>query len=65
MRLLVLREFVDQFIMHGMNNVKVITAQQAINIHHYKNTKKKSLETNAAVWLNKIRGFTTSNIIIN
>ena len=41
--------------MHGMNNVKVINAQQARIIHQY--TKEKPLKTNAATWFNKIRRF--------
>jgi hypothetical protein len=39
--------------MHGMNNVKVINAQQARIIHQY--TKEKLLKANAAAGLNKIR----------
>jgi hypothetical protein len=38
--MLVLKELVNEFIMHGTNNMKVITAQQARIIHHYKNTKE-------------------------
>jgi hypothetical protein len=52
MRLLVLIEFINQFTIHGMNNVKVINAPQAIIIHHNENTKEKSLKTDAAVWFN-------------
>jgi len=40
--------------MHGMNGVKVTNAQQARIIHHYKNTKEKSLKTNAVIWANKM-----------
>jgi len=41
-------------IMHGVNNVKVINAQQARIIHHYKKTKKMLLKTNAAIRFNKL-----------
>ena len=37
--LLVMITFVIQFVVHGMNNKKIINAQQAIIIRHYKNTK--------------------------
>jgi hypothetical protein len=40
--------------MHRINNVKVIEAQQARIIHHYKNTKDKLLKTNVAIWFNKM-----------
>jgi hypothetical protein len=40
--------------MHRMNNMKVINAQQARIIHHYKNTQKKLLKTNAAIRCNKM-----------
>ena len=40
--------------MHGMNNMKVINAQQAKIIHHHKNTKQKLLKTNAVIWFNKM-----------
>jgi len=39
--------------MQGIKNVKVINAQQARIIHHYKNTKKL-LKTNAAIRSNKL-----------
>ena len=40
--------------MHGMNNIKVINAQQVRIIHLHKNTKQKLLKTNAAIWFNKM-----------
>ena len=43
--------------MHAKNHVKVINAQHARMIHHYKNTKEKLLETNLAIWVNKMPSF--------
>jgi hypothetical protein len=40
--------------MHGINNLKVINAEQARTIGRYKNTKEKLLKTVAAVWFNKM-----------
>lgn len=37
--LLVLITFVIQFVVHGMNNMKIINTQQVIIIHHCKNTR--------------------------
>ena len=34
-------------------NIKFINAKQAIEIHAYKNTKRKLYKTNAAIWFNK------------
>jgi len=39
--------------MHGSMNIKFINAQQAIEIHAYKNTKRKLYKKNAAIWFNK------------
>ena len=54
MRLLVLIDFLNQRTVHGMNNAKLVNAQQAIIVHHNKNTKEKSLENDEAVWFNKM-----------
>jgi len=35
----------------------MINAQHARMIHHYKNTKEKLLETNLAIWFNKMLTF--------
>jgi len=43
--------------MHAKNHIKVINAQHARMIHHYKNTKEKLLETNLAIWFNKMLTF--------
>lgn len=59
--MVVLIKLVYQFTMYGMNNMKVISVQQARNIHHYKNTKEKLLTTNAAIWFNKRCTFKTPN----
>jgi hypothetical protein len=40
--------------MHGMNNFKIIDAQQAKMINNFKNAKEKLLKTNEAILLNKI-----------
>ena len=37
--LLVLTTLLIKLAIHGINNKKMINAQQAITIHHYKNTK--------------------------
>ena len=37
--------------------MKVINAQPARIIHHYKDTKEKLLKTNAAVWFKKMFRF--------
>jgi hypothetical protein len=39
--------------MHGSMNIKFINTKQAIEIHAYKNTKRKLYKTNAAIWFNK------------
>jgi hypothetical protein len=39
--------------MHGQPNIKFGTAQQAEQIHRYKNIKTKVYKTNAAIWYNK------------
>jgi len=39
--------------MQKMENVKIINAQQAKQIHHFKNTKERLYKTNASVWYNK------------
>jgi hypothetical protein len=39
--------------MHGSMNIKFINAKQTIDIHAYKNTKRKLYKTNAAIWFNK------------
>jgi hypothetical protein len=39
--------------MHESMNIKFIKAKQAIDIHAYKNTKKKMSKTNAAIWFSK------------
>jgi len=36
--------------MHGMNNIRVINAQQTRIIHHYNSTEEKLFKTNAAIW---------------
>jgi hypothetical protein len=40
--------------MHGGNNVKFISAQQAKATYLHHNIKKKLLNTNAAIWFNKV-----------
>jgi hypothetical protein len=40
--------------MHGDNNVKFISAQQAKTTYHHHNIKKRLLKTNAAIWFNKV-----------
>jgi len=37
-------------------NIKFINAKQAIEIHAYKNTKRKLYKTNTAIWFNKTCG---------
>jgi len=39
--------------MHGQPSIKICTAEQAKNIHQYKNNKLKLHKTNAAIWYNK------------
>jgi hypothetical protein len=39
--------------MHGSINIKFINVKKAIDIHAYKNTKRKLYKTNAAIWFNK------------
>jgi hypothetical protein len=39
--------------MHGQHNIKFSNAQQAKQIHRYKNIKLKLYKTNAAIWYNK------------
>jgi hypothetical protein len=40
--------------MHGLDNLKIIDAQQAKMSNSFKNAKQKLLKTNAAIWFNKI-----------
>jgi hypothetical protein len=40
--------------MHGQQNIKFVSAQQAKQIYQYKNTKAKLHKTNAAIWFNKV-----------
>jgi hypothetical protein len=40
--------------MHGVNNIKFITAKQAKKIHQYKNLKVKLHKANEAIWYNKM-----------
>ena len=54
--------------MHGQPSVKICTAEQAKNIHQYKNNKLKLHKTNAAIWYNKscrMKGLTPKYISIN
>jgi len=39
--------------MHGQQNIKICDANQAKQVHHYKNIKIKSYKSNAAIWHNK------------
>jgi len=39
--------------MHGSMSIKFINSKQAIDIHAFKNTKRKLYKTNAAIWFNK------------
>ena len=39
--------------MHGSENVKFASAQQAKQIYQYKNPKEKPNKTNTAIWCNK------------
>jgi hypothetical protein len=39
--------------MHGTTNLKFINAEQARDIHMYKNIKQKLHKTIAAIWFNK------------
>ena len=41
--------------MHGSMNIKFINAKQAIDIHAYKNTKRKLYKTNTAIWFNPLK----------
>jgi len=53
--------------MHGQPSVKICTAEQAKNIHQYKNNKLKLHKTNAAIWYNKscrMKGLTPKYISI-
>jgi hypothetical protein len=34
-------------------NIKFINTKQAIEVHTYKNIKRKLYKTNAAIWFNK------------
>jgi hypothetical protein len=40
--------------MHGTQNIKIIDAKQAKDIHQYQNTKRKLHKTTAAIWYNKL-----------
>jgi len=40
--------------MNVMNNMKLLTAQQARITHQHKSTKRKLFKTNAAVWSNNM-----------
>jgi hypothetical protein len=44
---------VESSMKHGSMNMKFINAKQAIEIHAYKNTKRKLYKTNTAIWFNK------------
>jgi len=37
-----------------MNNIKIVNAQQAKDIHHYKNIKGKVYKINASIWFNTV-----------
>ena len=53
--------------MHCQPSVKICTAEQAKNIHQYKNNKLKLHKTNAAIWYNKscrMKGLTLKYISI-
>jgi len=39
--------------MHGSMNIKFINAKQAMDIHAYKNTKRKLYKMNTATWFYK------------
>ena len=39
--------------LHGAQNIKFATAQQAKQIYQYKNIKEKLYKTNAAIYYNK------------
>ena len=39
--------------MHGQQNIKICDAQQAKQVHQFKNTKIKLYKSNAAIWYNK------------
>jgi hypothetical protein len=47
---LVLDTAIDDTTMHGISNVKLISAQQAREINNNKNTKEKLIRTNAVIW---------------
>jgi len=63
----VIKKFIDcrivhllvlaHILMHAKNHVQMINAQHARMIHHYKNTNDKLLETNLAIWFNKMFTF--------
>ena len=40
--------------MYGSMNTKFIKTKQAIEIHAYKNTKRKLYKTNAVIWFNNV-----------
>jgi len=40
--------------MHGPQDIKFVSSQQAKQTYQYKNTKEKLYKTNAAICLNKI-----------
>jgi hypothetical protein len=40
--------------MHGINNIKFISAQQKRGIYQYENSKERLCKTNASVWFNKM-----------
>jgi hypothetical protein len=37
-----------------MNTVKIVDAQLAKNVHHYRNVKEKLYKTIASIWFNKM-----------
>jgi hypothetical protein len=53
--------------MHGQPSIKIRIAEQAKQLHQYKNNKLKLLKLNAAIWYNKtckIKGLTPKYICI-
>ena len=64
MHSLVLIVFGNRITMQGMNNMAEENGQKARIIHHYKNTKEKLLQTNAAMWFNKIVCLSSVKIIL-
>jgi hypothetical protein len=53
--------------MHGQPSIKICIAEQAKQLHQYKNKKLKLHKVNAAIWYNKtckIKGLTPKYICI-